>query len=305
MPGTRPIPVTGAAGSVGAVGRTVVELLRANELPVRAFVRREDERAQALRATGAEVFVGDLTNPGDVGRAMADCRRVYFGMGVSAQYLEAAINTAAIARDRGHLEVFVNMSQMTVAQMSATSTSESTQQRQHRLVEQALNWSGLPMTHIRPTVFMENPLFQIFAYASIKKSDTIRLPFGSGKTSPIAARDVAEVVATVLMDPGPYLGNTYHLTGGASRDMTAMAAEFSAALGRKITYVDVPYDQWLQQELATQGLPEHVFNHMSTMARLHAENRYDRATDDVSTILGRQPTSVAGFVESHPEFFGE
>ena len=48
---------------LGEVGGAVVEALRRRELPVRALVRREDERAQALRATGAEVVVGDLTRP--------------------------------------------------------------------------------------------------------------------------------------------------------------------------------------------------------------------------------------------------
>ncbi len=43
-----PILVTGAAGSVGGVGRTVVELLRQRNLPVRALVRRENARAKAL-----------------------------------------------------------------------------------------------------------------------------------------------------------------------------------------------------------------------------------------------------------------
>ena len=51
-----PILVTGAAGRVGAVGRTIVGLLRQRGLPVRALVRRDDERADALRATGAEVL---------------------------------------------------------------------------------------------------------------------------------------------------------------------------------------------------------------------------------------------------------
>jgi len=51
-----PILVTGAAGRVGGVGGAVVEALRRRGLPVRALVRREDERAAALRATGAEVI---------------------------------------------------------------------------------------------------------------------------------------------------------------------------------------------------------------------------------------------------------
>jgi NAD(P)H dehydrogenase (quinone) len=51
------------------------------------MVRREDERAESLRAAGAEVLVGDLLEPGDVYRAVGGCRRVYFGMSVSAGYL--------------------------------------------------------------------------------------------------------------------------------------------------------------------------------------------------------------------------
>jgi uncharacterized protein YbjT (DUF2867 family) len=73
------------------------------------------------------------------------------------------------------------------------------------------------------------------AASSIAGSDTIRLPFGSARTSPIAARDVAEVIAAVLVDPTAHVGKTYELTGPRSQDMTAMATEYSAALGRPVT----------------------------------------------------------------------
>ena len=62
------ILVTGAAGQVGSVGRTVVGLLLDRGLPVRAMVRRDDERAASLRAAGAQVVIGDLLEPGDVYR---------------------------------------------------------------------------------------------------------------------------------------------------------------------------------------------------------------------------------------------
>src|SRR5262245_24826445 len=119
-----PILVTGVAGRVGGVGGAVVEALRRRGMPVPALVRREDERAEALRATGAEVVVGDLTRAADVLRALEGCRRVYFGMSVSAPYLEATVTTAAAAREGGALEVFVNVSQMTVSQMSLTETTD-------------------------------------------------------------------------------------------------------------------------------------------------------------------------------------
>src|SRR5437667_11453674 len=149
------ILVTGAAGQVGSVGRTVVGLLLDRGFPVPAMVRREDERAASLRAAGAQVVVGDLLEPGDVYRVVSGCSRVYFGMSVSAGYLEATVTMAAVAREVG-VDALVNMSQMTVSQMSIQNTTPSRQQRQHWLSEQALAWSGLPVVTIRPTMFLES-----------------------------------------------------------------------------------------------------------------------------------------------------
>jgi len=81
------------------------------------MVRREDERAATLRAAGAQVVVGDLLDPGDVYRVVSGCGRVYFGMSVSAGYLEATVTMAAVAREAG-VNALVNMSQMTVSEMS-------------------------------------------------------------------------------------------------------------------------------------------------------------------------------------------
>src|SRR3954463_7416913 len=97
------ILVTGAAGQLGAVGRTVTGLLLDRGLAVRAMVRREDDRAAGLRGAGGaggggapEVVVGALLEPADVVRVVGGCRRVYFGMSVSAGYLEAAVTMAAV-----------------------------------------------------------------------------------------------------------------------------------------------------------------------------------------------------------------
>jgi uncharacterized protein YbjT (DUF2867 family) len=299
-----PILVTGAAGRVGGVGGAVVALLRQRDLPVRALVRRDDARAAALRALGAEVVVGDLTQADEVARAMAGCRRLYFGMSVSAPYLEATVIAAAVARVQGDLEVFVNISQMTVSQMSLTAMTDSPQQRQHWLGEQVLNWSGLPVVHVRATVFLQNFFFLAWAAESIARDGTIRLPFGTGHTSPVDVRDVAEVIATILAQPAAHLGKVYELTGPRSQDLQALAAEYAAALGRPITYVDVPLEQWRDQELHRRQLPDHVFEHLLTMAHLHAANRYDRLTHDVETIIGRPATSVRDFVARHAAVFG-
>src|SRR3954454_273256 len=156
------ILVTGAAGAVGAIGRNLTAMLLAKSHKVRALVRREDERAGALRRLGAEVVKGDLTDVVSMHRAIEGCGRIYFGMSVSAAYLEATVNTAAVARHHG-VEVLVNMSQMTVTQMSITETTDSPQHKLHWLAEQALSWSGLPVVTMRPIVLLEGLFLQLAA----------------------------------------------------------------------------------------------------------------------------------------------
>jgi uncharacterized protein YbjT (DUF2867 family) len=288
---------------VGGVGRTVLEQLRAQDVPVRAMVRHDDDRAAELRALGAEVVVGDLTRPESVAAALESVGGMYFGMPVSPDHLLAATVVATVAREYGDLTGLVDMSQMTVSQMTAISTSESHQQRLHWLAEQVLNWSGLPVVHIRPTVFLDNPLFTTLAARSIRENGTIELPFGAGRTSPIAVDDVARVVATVLRDPAPHVGHVYELTGPRTVDMTELAAEFSRALGRPVSYVDVPLDRWRAEVLAKAGLPPHTEEHIATMARLHRENRYDRASDDVERVTGVPAQTIEAFVAARRDFY--
>lgn len=295
-----PILVTGAAGEVGAVGREVTRLLRTDGYNVRASVRREDARADALRGLGAEVVQGDLTDLASMHRAIEGCKRLYFGMSVSPPYLEATVNTAAVAKHHG-VEVFVNMSQMTVAQMSITETTDSPQQKLHWLSEQVLAWSGLPIVTLRPTVFLEG-FFLKFSAKAVRERDKLAVPLGTAKTSPISSYDVARVVATVLRDPAPHIGRAYNLTGPESADLTHYAREFSEALGRTIQYMDVPVDAWADT-LRSGGIPDYVVRHLSTMARLHAAGRYDRLTDDVRVLTGEPPQPVRDFVQRNASAF--
>ena len=266
------------------------------------MVRRDDERADQLRALGAEVVVGDLTRATDIVDAMAGASRMFFNMSVSPDYLRATTEVCAVALERGALDVIVNMSQMTVSQMTLTSTAESRQHRLHWLAEHVLNWSGLPVIHVRPTVFLDNPLFTILGSLGVRERGMLALPFGNGRTSPIASADVARVVAALLRDPDNRVGRVYELTGPAVLDIDGLAEQYTRALGRPITGEDLPADD-LAQVLANAGLPEHVQQHIVTMARLHREDRYNRATDDVERIIGRPAQTVEQYVAAHPDLF--
>ncbi|WP_042879458.1 NAD(P)H-binding protein [Cupriavidus necator] len=296
----RPILVTGAAGAIGAIGRNVTAILLDKGHKVRALVRQEDERADDLRRLGAEVVQGDLTDLDSMHRAIEGVSRIYFGMSVSAAYLEATINTAAVARHHG-VEAFVNMSQMTVTEMSITQTTDSPQHKLHWLAEQALAWSGLPVITVRPTVFLEG-FFLRLAAAGVRERDELALPLGSSRTSPVSAVDVAHAVAGILDKPAPHIGNIYNLTGPESADLEHYARVFSEALGRTIRYRDVPVSAWADK-LREAGVPAHLVSHLAVMAELHAQGRYDRMTDDLIKLTGKTPTGMHEFVKRHAAEF--
>ena len=295
--------ITGAGGGNGGVSRQVIERLRERGHRVRALVHHDDARAHPLRELGAEVVVGDLTDPRDVVGAIAGADRMFFSMGVSPDYLTATAVICEAALEYGRLEVVVNMSQMTVSQMTLTSEGESHQHRLHYLAEHVLNWSGVPVVHIRPTAFLDNPLFTWFAVPALRERDLLVLPFGTGRTSPIASSDVARTVAAVLLDPAHRIGDIYELTGPASLDIDGLAAEYALGLRRPIRGTDIPHETWVQEVLKPLGLPSHLEQHLATMALLHRAGRYDRTTDDVEKITGQGSSTVGQYIAEHPEMF--
>jgi uncharacterized protein YbjT (DUF2867 family) len=248
---------------------------------------------------GAEVVVADMLDIVAVRAAMQGCSVVFFTMSVSANYLEAAANVAVTAKSLG-VKAFVNLSQMTLSQMSETETTSSPQQKQEWLAQQMLRWSGLPVVYLRPTAFLE--IFLIQAAKGIREDNAIRLPFADGRTSPIAAADVGEAAATVLANPEPHIGKVYDLTGPQSLTMAEFAQEFSGALGRPIQYVNVPPQIW-EAKLQEARLPAHLTAHLITMGQLNRDNRYDRMTDTFQRLVGRAPISAAEFAHRHAAAF--
>ena len=114
--------------------------------------------------------------------------------------------------------------------------------------------------------------------------------------------DVARVIAALLVNPQPHIGKTYHLTGPQSENMHVYAQEYSQALGRTITCLDIPVEAW-RDGLLKRGLPVYLVNHLATMADLHRAGRYDRMSDDVLALTGRRPLSMQEFVRKNAAAF--
>jgi uncharacterized protein YbjT (DUF2867 family) len=316
---TAPILITGAGGEVGSVGTTLVHLLLKRGWRVRAFVRTDDHRAESLRAAGADVFVGDLLNVADVAAALTGCRRVYFSMSLSPYYVDATVLMAAAAKTQGNLEIFVNVSEseqtnLTFDRMVVADPQRSTwlgsgvsqwspQQRAHWAAEQALDWSGLPVVHIRAGIFVENPILSWFPVPDLVSTGELRLPFGDEKLAPIAGYDVAELSANILHDPTGHVGKAYTVTGPELKTMAEFADDYAAALHRPAVYKPQDLESWNTAHIdASLGTSKpHNAEHLKTLTRLIASGRYyDVVTDDLAGLLGRPPTTVRWALEHYP-----
>jgi NAD(P)H dehydrogenase (quinone) len=288
--------IVGAAGNHGATGNHAARQLLAMGLPVRAFVRRADVRADALKALGAEIAVGDIRDFDIVRAALDGVQRAYFTYPIAEGLLEATATFAAAAKQAG-VQTVVNMSQIT-----ARPDHPSPAARQHWLAERVLDWSGIGVTHLRPPFFLENLI--AFGARSIWSEGKIYLPYGHGRHAPVAGEDLARVAVGILTDPSAHLGKTYIPTGPVSLSMTEMATVFARVLGQPVEYVDIPLERWQHILEHREGMSPHLIGHLLRVAQAHQRGEFDAVTDAVQTLGGAPPKSLEAFIRENAPAFG-
>lgn len=288
------ILVTGAAGKTGA---PVVQQLIERGFPVRALVRRLDDRAARLEQLGAEVVVGDFTDLASIRRAMEGVELVYFCYPPQGEALvEATAIAAAAAKDAG-VSALVNMSQI-----SAREDSDSPLARHHWQSEKIFDWAGIGAIHIRPTFFAE--MLHILGAQSIAEEGKLYLPYGSEKHAPVAAADIARVVVGLLADPAPYVGQRLIVTGPRNMSLSQMAQVLSSELGQPVEYVDLPVDVWGQALDGVPGMTPFLAKHLQAVAVDHQNGIFNAETDVVERIGGTKPQSLPEFVQANRQHFG-
>ena len=207
--------------------------------------------------------------------------------------IHATVNFAQAAQETGVAHV-VNLSQR-----SADRHSKSHSCRDHFIAEQVLNWSGLAVTHLRPTYFLEWLLYPWQLPLFVEKG-ILRLPVGKGRHAPPAAADQGRVIAAILNDPAGHAGQTYPLFGPVEMDHEQMAAELSAALGRKIVFEDIPIDEYCRS-MAAMGVPAYLVQHLGGAMAAYQQGVMAGMNDNIERLTGRKPMSVGEFARAHAD----
>ncbi|MEZ4381310.1 MAG: NmrA family NAD(P)-binding protein [Nannocystaceae bacterium] len=269
-------------GPGGRVGRHVVAGLVRRGLRPRVALRRPEALADAEveavrfdlkdRRTHAAAFRG------------ADAAFVLWppGVGMPREHLLPAL---AAAREAG-VANFVFLSVLGAGTLRFLP---------HVQVERWLADAGVAHTILRAGYFMQN--LSTVHRQDIAELAEVLVPAGRGRLALVDTRDVAEVAAAALCEPRPE-GVIYELTGAQSLDFAAVAAIFSAELGRPIAY-RAPSFRRFARRCRARGVATSMIAFMLIEYGITRLGRSGRATDAVARILGRPPRTLREFVADH------
>jgi uncharacterized protein YbjT (DUF2867 family) len=280
----KPILVTGAAGKTG---RAVLRSLNREGVPVRAFVRRAEQRQTVATLGAGEIVEGDLRSRDRVAEAMKGIAAVYHicpnmhphELGIGRRIVASALD-AGIRRLVYHSVLHPQIEAMPHhwAKMR---------------VEELIFESGLDFTILQPAPYMQNVLGQ---WRDITKRAVYRVPYGlDTRISMVDLEDVAEAATRVLTEEG-HAGATYELSGPDLLDQRQIAEALSRGLGRSVRPETQSPHEWAERARAG-GLDERRVDSLLAMFRYYDSFGMTGGWRVLHGVLGRPPVDFDRFVD--------
>jgi uncharacterized protein YbjT (DUF2867 family) len=169
--------------------------------------------------------------------------------------------------------------------------------RQHRLVEVAIEQSGMAWTFIRPGMFATNTLW--WWTRSIRTEGVVRAPYPDAQTAPVHEKDMAALATTALTEPGHHQ-QAYTVYGPESLTLRQQVEQIGDAIDRKITFEVLSIED-ARVELGKTMPPIGV----ETILRLWAAGNGTRApvSTIVQKITGQPAHTFAQWAKDHADAF--
>ena len=282
------ILITGATGTVGS---EVVTRLSGQGIQARA-VTRDLNKVQAKRLPHVEFVQGDFDDPDSLRRACTGVERAFLLSNSTERAEQQQIAFVEVARKSGVRHI------VKLSQLHADVNSPGRFLRYHAAVEAAVQAAGLTFTFLRPNLYMQGLLnFR----QSIKEKSAFFAAAGDAPISAVDVRDLADVAVAALT--GSQHGNrTYSLTGPEALTFAEMAKHLSAALGRAITFVDVPPEA-MRGALAGLGFPAWQADGLLEEFAMYRRGEAAGVESGLFEALDRKPRSFVEFARDYAPLF--
>jgi len=263
-------------GGTGTLGSEVVKQLVATGIKPRVLVRSSEK---ALKLTGVEPVLGDSSDRAAVDKLLAGASKLFLLLPSLPGSVESAATLISAAKRAGVKHV------VRLSVLGADLNSQVQLARWHAETERNLKASGLAWTMLQPGSFAQNLLRSA---ATIRKDGVFYGASGDAKVCAIDARDIAAVAVKCLTTEG-HQGKSYPLTGQEPLSQAEVAAKLGAALGKKVTYVDLPLDTF-RQALVSAGVPGWLAADFATMNAWFAAGGAAKPDPRLPTLIGKVRT---------------
>ena len=288
IPSMKTVLVTGATGNTGGA---LLQLLKERDVPVRALVRNERDAAR-LGIPSSSVAVGDFDSADSIAAALE---------GVDSAYLVTPSSSNAEAQQIRFAELAAAAKVRHVVKLSQLAADEASPVRflrYHAAVERRIRDLGIGYTFLRPNLYFQG--FLAFR-GTIASTGKIFAPIGEALVSAVDVRDIAAVAALALTEPG-HIGKTYTITGPAAITHSEMARAIGKAIGREITFVDVPVEVFADA-LRGFGVPQWQVEGLVEDYAHYSRGEASHVYPTVRELTGIEPRDASAFARDHARAF--
>lgn len=279
------ILVTGASGNNGA---EVIKQLSRSGAAVRAMTRRPHERNDEVLPK-VEFVTADFDDRASLERALNGAESAFLVTNSSERIQAQQLSFVEVARAAGVKHIVY------VSQLRAAKDSPVRFLRYHAVVEDAIARSGMAFTNLRPNLYMQG----LLEYRSSIASDgRFFAPAGNSRVSIVDVRDIAVVAAAALTGTG----KTYDITGPEALTHAEMASQLAEALGRNVTFFDIP-EAAMREALLRFGVPAWQADGLIEDYAHYRRGEASIVSSCVRDITGHVPHSFADFARDYRQAF--
>lgn len=279
------ILVTGATGTIGS--KVVASLLKKGA-SFKVGVRSLD-KAKEKFGEGVKAVEFDFGNPETYAKALKGMDHLFLISNLHPGIVEEGAKVIDAAKAAG-VDHVVKLSAFGCDMEPGIQLG-----RWHRGVEKAIEASGMDWTFLRPNNFMDN--FVTYWYQPIVEKSSIFMPLGDGAVSYIDARDIGEVAAVALMDPG-HAGKAYTLTGSEALTVGQVAEKIGKAINKTINYIDIP-ESAAMNAMLEMGMPVWMAEGMAELNAIDKAGYAGPVTPAVKDVTGHDPITFDQWAADH------